>query len=121
MIELRVLSLDGFQWPSGDGMDVAMLDIRPEIIEARFGVEFQRGADDLDYVRELAILLPSGHPVVLVWHERAPVPGLEVRCDVGVPAAVARQEVLAALEVRDDRVIWAPDDSGYWHRFTARP
>src|SRR5690349_13002651 len=98
MHRFRLVPLSEFRWPSGDYRDAGTLRLTPHDIERRLAVSFDRGLDDLDYYRALALRLPSGRPVVLNWYERAPEPRqLSVLADASDDLAAALAETLESL------------------------
>lgn len=105
----RVVPLSAFSWPSGDYRDAGTLWLTPDDIERSLAISFQRGVDDLDYYRALALLLPTGRRVVLNWYERAPEPRqLSVLADASDDLAAALVETLDALALPADLVSWRP-------------
>ncbi len=80
-------------FPTGDGWEVAVLKSMPSDLSQRFGIEFERGLDDLDYYLLAAIDDVRVGQVWLWMYERSPMPGTTVIVD----AAVRRDTALAAV------------------------
>ena len=105
----QVFAHDGFRWPSGIDRAAAAFSTTPEALSARTGLQFEPGVGNLDYYRAAGVRLPSGRQVELVWHERSPVPALELRVDAADDPAAACQEVMGALGIQASEVSWVPD------------
>jgi len=52
----------------GMAFPVAVIDMRPEEIAAKFGIEFEVSRDGLDYLKAALIRVSSGHQYALVSH-----------------------------------------------------
>jgi len=87
----------------------ALFSTSPEEITARTGFEFEAGVDELDHFRAISLELPSGRRVRLLWHERAPVLGLELDIDLADDLDDARIETMNALGIAQAELIWQPD------------
>ena len=87
-----------------------MLRATPDELEARHGISWLRGHDQLDRDRRAGVVLPSGQCVILQWHERAPEPrGVVVYVDRSDDLSGVRAETLAALGLTPDDVLWIPE------------
>ena len=112
MAEYRSLfSRDDYSWPSGLPRAAALFNTWPQEVTHRTGIAFESGVDDLDYYRAAGVELPSGRRIILLWHERAPVLGLELLIDLADEPDAARTETMAALEFGPADVLWVPDPS----------
>lgn len=111
MATFRIVpSSQQYRWPSGDYRPVALLAVTPEVLEARLGVTFEHGRDDLDEYRELGLELSSGRRVLLNWYERAPEPrGLDLWTDAADDPVAARDETLKALGLSTSTLLWVPE------------
>lgn len=95
--------------PSGYGEIIAMLEIDPELLVSRYGLELFDGTDNLDDCRAAAIRLPSGRQVGLLRHVGAPYDGVELHADQHDDTREAIHEVLQAMGLPDAVVRWTRD------------
>lgn len=109
MANWRAFSREEHRWPSGQSRPAALFAITPEGLTARTGVPFWAGLDELDYFRAAAVELSSARRVLLIWHERSPVPGLALEIDFADDPAAARAEVMDALDLTPAEVLWMPE------------
>jgi hypothetical protein len=98
-----------YRWPNGYSRAAAMFAITPEELTTRTGVAFESGVDDLDYFRAVGLELSSGRHVLLLWHERTPVLGLQLDIDLEDDPDNARAETMKALGISAAEVIWQPN------------
>jgi hypothetical protein len=108
-------------WPSGYGEIIAMLDVAPELLAARYSLQFFDGTDNLGDYRAAIVQLPSGRRLGFARHHGDPEPGTEVHADMHDDPQTAIRELLQALELPDRAVTWlrhalvAPEPAGQVH------
>ena len=99
-------------WNGADERAAAKLRVTPEELEARCGITFEPGHDQLDFDRRAGLVLPSGQRVVLQWYERAPEPrGVAVYVDRAEGVSTAVDQTLAVLGLTTAEVLWIPDSA----------
>ena len=95
------------RWPSGDCVDLALLDVPECALETTFGVPFVRGAEDgLGEWVASGGRLPSGIVVELVRYVDAPTPGVNVRVGAAVDLRNALDEILMTASLPAEAVLW---------------
>lgn len=87
---------------------MAVLRLEPAALQARYGLRFEEGADDLDRFVLAAIALPNGDQLWLMRYMRAPEPGTVVYADSAADPTSKRSELLAILEIGEDDLSWWP-------------
>jgi hypothetical protein len=110
---VKTFALDGSTaWNGVEERAAAKLRVTPEELEARCGITFERGHDELDFDRRAGVVLPSGQRVVLQWYERAPEPrGVVVYVDRAEAVATALDQTLAVLGLTTTEVLWIPESA----------
>ncbi len=107
---MPVRQIPPHRWPSGDNRPVMTLALDPAALMARYGLVFEDGWDNLDYVQRAAIELADGSQAWLMRHRGDPAPGTVVCVDAGVDFGRARGLVLQALDLTPAAFSWvAPD------------
>jgi hypothetical protein len=97
------------RWPSGDSKPVLLLRLTPDIMTERYGLEFSRERDDLDW-RDASFFIDDVlGPVVLTWYGNAPVKGMDCTVDAGVGATAAISRLIDVLGLVDDDIVWRRD------------
>jgi hypothetical protein len=99
------------RWPSGKDRSIAVVRMEPPELETRYGLIFSDEHDDLDYLSEAAVLLPSGRRLLFVRYRRNQAPGTEVRTDGDDDPQSARDELLRALGMDETIFSWVPDEA----------
>ena len=61
-------------WNSANERAAAVLGVTPQDLEARHGISWLQGNDQLDFDRRAGLVLPSGQNVILQWYDHAPKP-----------------------------------------------
>src|SRR5688572_19832477 len=96
-------------WPSGYGEIIAMLDIAPELLAARYALQFFDGTDNLGHYRAAIVQLPSGRRLGFARHHGDPEPGTEVHADAQDDPQTVIRELLHALQLPESTVTWLRD------------
>ncbi|GJG88009.1 hypothetical protein tb265_31900 [Gemmatimonadetes bacterium T265] len=98
--------LETFRWPGGIDQGLVVLHAEPDELAARYGVEFARDLDDLDWHQVAVVRLRSGRLVKFYRYERSPHPGTTVTIDRNDSLDAAWAELRAALGVDDSATNW---------------
>ena len=107
---MPVRQIAPYRWPSGDNRPIATLALDPAELTARYGLVFEEGWDNLDYLQRAAIELADGSQAWLMRHRGDRSPGTVVYVDAAADFGRARNLVLQALELTPAAFIWvAPD------------
>lgn len=96
-------------FPSGGERTIAILALEPPELAAGYDVDFREGIDDLDVLRYAWIHAPSGTPLLLVKHLRAPFPGTEVHADYQADAAELTRQLLRRFDLDENDLLWQTD------------
>lgn len=108
-IRQETRSTDPF-FPSGDSRPLAVLTAEPVVLEARRGLRFAEGLDDLDRFRYAVLDLPGAIRVWFSKHHGDPNPGTVVRIDAAADPTAARTRLTTSLKLGEGDVLWwAPD------------
>ena len=99
------------KWPSGQNRPIAVLNLEPAEISARYGIRFTVDRDDLDFADVATVELGSGRHLIFVRYRNHPSPGTEVGADLEDDWIEARQELLQALRLDRSAVTWMADES----------
>jgi len=98
------------RFPSGDSRPLAVLAKEPDEIEARWGLRFSDGIDELDAFRFAVVDLPGSLRAALAKHDGDPNPGTVVRVDAAADPVEAKARLIAALGLGTGDVLWrAPE------------
>ena len=107
----QVFTRDNYRWPSGASRPAASYMITPDALMARTDLVFEPGIEEgLGPILGAGVALPSGRRVLLLWYEEAPVRQLILEIDAGDHPALACAEVMAALGMRPEELMWIPED-----------
>lgn len=106
MVVSSVKQLDAVKWPSGRSRTIAYLRLSPADLDAKYGLKFARGIDDLDHYEQAIVRLGSGRTVTLVRYRGEQEPGTAVEVDSGDNAAAARAELQRTLNLRENDYSW---------------
>jgi hypothetical protein len=108
---VHTFALDGsVPWNGAGERAAAMFRITPDELEARCGISWLRGNDQLDFDRRAGLVLPSGQHVILQWYERAPEPrGVVLYVDRSDDLPGVRAQTLAVLGLANADVSWIPE------------
>lgn len=93
-------------WPSDADKPIGALDAAPDELSERFGLEFQRGLDDLDAYSQVAVRLPSGRVVQLVCYDAYRDHGTILFVDQEDDGADARREFLLSMGMDEGDLAW---------------
>ena len=95
-------------WPSGDCIDLALIDVPERLLESALGVPFERGLESgLGEWVAAGGRLPGGTVVELIRYEQAPAPGgFTLRVDAGADLRSALDELLVVAGLRRDTLRW---------------
>ena len=99
------------RWPSGNSRDVVELRFSPEELASRFGLDFERLHDDLDWLQVAAIELPDGSQAWLYRYRGDDDAGTFVRVDAHADLVRARTQLQRLLNLSERDVRWAAPDS----------
>ena len=109
MTDFRLPTEDELTWPSGDAQVVALLTLRADELEERVGLPLRSGVEEgLGPWKGIGLILASGRPIELVWHEAAADRSAptELRVDVDDDYFSARDEAIAALRLVPSEIAW---------------
>lgn len=109
---MAAVPLDDFRWPGGIDKAVAVLIAEPSDLAARYGIEFTRDLDDLDYHQLAVVRLLSGRLVMFIRYQRSPHPGTTVLIDCGDSLAAAWAELRSTLDLNDSDTNWRSELMG---------
>lgn len=73
--------------------------MEPATLERRYGLTFEQDHDDLDHFELAAIALTEGQQLWLMRYRDAPSRGTVVYADSDVDPLVARDDLLAVLDL----------------------
>jgi hypothetical protein len=93
-------------WPGVYGEIIAMLDVAPESLTTRYGLQWFEGTDNLDNYSAALVQLRSGRRLGFVRHHGDPQPGTEVHADVHDDVQEVVRELLEGLELPETAVTW---------------
>jgi hypothetical protein len=86
---------------------IAVLGLEPEDFTSRFDIEFEEGADALDFTRSALIELDSGLVAGLVRYARSPEPGTELHAfERSTDTESALHEFLTEFGLEEGDVTW---------------
>src|SRR5207302_4408200 len=86
--------LDPADWPSGDTRPIAVLQLEPEDLERKYGLEFREDRDDLDSLRMAVVQLDSGTVVGLLRYSNGPTAGTGLYAEGSADPDTVVKEIL---------------------------
>jgi hypothetical protein len=93
-------------WPSGDCKPIVELTYSPDEIASKWGLQFKREQDDLDWYWGSHTKSPTIGPVVLMRHENTSSRGTLVYVDYKLDRAVAVKAIKELFQLDDLDIIW---------------
>lgn len=96
-------------WPSGDCKPVLEITLNPEDIEKRYGLNFLRDKDDLDWYMGAHFLLKSIGPVVVMKYDNSPSNGTFIYQDSSIDIDIGIEELIYYLELDSSEITWTAD------------
>ena len=97
----------GMKWPSGDYIDLAVLDIDGETLRHRLRSPLTRGEETgLGPWEAIGARLRSGDLVELITYIHEPSPGFTLRADAAGASWRLISETLAGLGLNQAAVLW---------------
>lgn len=103
--------IEGTRWPSGEGIDLALLCLTPEELALRTGFPLAQGVEPgLGRWSSVGGYLASGVAVEFIYYAQKPPPaGVIVRVDKGASYPAAFDEALAVVGLsREDAIYVSP-------------
>ena len=94
------------RWSSGTERPLLTIASEPADLAARFGLQFAREFDDLDWYEIAALDLKSGLHVHLRRYQGNPEPGTTAYVDGAVDLRFAALELIEALDLESDDLRW---------------
>lgn len=97
----------GLYWPSGDYIELAVLDIDSASLSQRLGVPLQQGEEPgLGPWEAIGAKLQSGDLIEFISYAQEPYPGFTLRADAGNRSFRVISESLAGLGLREGALLW---------------
>ena len=97
----------GTQWPDCGFVELALLDLAPQRIQASLSTDLVEGIEEgLGTWRAIGVQMESGAMVELISHDASPVAGFFVRCDALHALGKTLEDVLGILRVGHEVVTW---------------
>lgn len=100
------------RWPSGSSVPLAALRFSPDELANRYGLEFERDLDDLEYYKLAAIRLPDGSQAWLERHDGDPVSNTLAHVDASANLRLAKEGLKRALDLTDEDFVWVSPFAG---------
>jgi hypothetical protein len=102
---------EGTRWPSGEGVDLALLPLTEDELAARIGLPLVRGVEDgLGPWSGIGGRLPSGNAVEFIYYAMKPKPaGVILRLDKSACSSATFDEALQLVGLsREDLIYVSP-------------
>lgn len=93
-------------WPSGDCKPVLELAFTPKVIESRWGIQFHRDKDDLDWYLGGHIKDEMIGFIVLMQHENSQYIGTILYVDSKIDTPEALKRIREKFDITDCDIAW---------------